>query len=65
VPIWALVLGPLSVSFVYVSLLAIDFTQAFASSGSNPCKQLYRLLRRRSSCLSLCRLVLGGRFEGE
>ena len=50
--------------------------EAFAGSGSNPCRQLNRLLRRRPSCLSLCRhglfvaipvwltFVLGGRFEG-
>ena len=47
-----------------------------SSNGSNPCKQLDRLLRRRPSCLSFCRygrffativmltFVLGGWFEG-
>ena len=42
-PIWALVLGRLSVSFVYVSMLVIDFTLGLSGRGE---VRLFRAAQR-------------------
>jgi len=57
VPIWALVLGCLSVTFVYVSLLAIDFTLGLLLPGC-------LVLKPSPELCEMLTFVLGDRFEG-